>query len=816
MAFSDDGSFMFLSLSWSHKVIKIGFRAFPQQGKFYTLAGRYVSWEVFDGENVTTSHDEDIDKWSIQNVVGDVAFVNSTFVDVYIRPQTGENYTETYDFDYQIATNRTILSVHWNDMLFTTAGFVWSGEEWLDMDVGEHSSAWFPADLYVGAYVLVGWFNDRNFADDMLFEVVGDEVIQVIGEKQDCWLLQMPPSVTVDGLRARTETYWVDKDTGIPLKLYGKQWALDGSSGWDLEDVLVHTNIDLGPESTQPPSPTYTLTVPTSPGFPEAGKFYTWYHLAEGWFMSGATNITYYEEGLFAWLIAEVTDDVALVYRIQWLEHVDVATGELENVVILYYNYTIDMNTREIMSIAGSLYWINMTSLTYTMENPLYILGDIGEETYCWLPTNVNIGSAVNITRWRERYNATYTVIDEKIVNTLGNPQASWILHMPITPSIDGTWNCTQNWYSDKDVGIPLGAISEGWAVDGNEAYIETLSLIDMNVYLGPSTYVFQAVADSQTFNITVVTNSTIPTQTFNFSQGEKKISFNVTGSSGTAGFCNVTIPKALLYAELDDWIVLIDGASVSPIITENSTHSCLYFTYAHSTHEVQIIGTWVIGPPPPPLSVSISPLSASLVVGQSVTFTSTVSGGVTPYSYQWYLDGAPVSGATSNTWTFAPTTTGSYIVYLNVTDNMGNTAKSNEASVTVAAQLTASISPMSASVLVGQPVAFTSTVSGGYTPYSYQWYLNGNPVSGANATSWTFTPTAGGIYYIHLKVTDAKSNTAQSETARITVATVPVGGYSVPIQVHTKAEPILPYIALVATLTAIFTKLRPKAKRKR
>jgi len=128
---------------------------------------------------------------------------------------------------------------------------------------------------------------------------------------------------------------------------------------------------------------------------------------------------------------------------------------------------------------------------------------------------------------------------------------------------------------------------------------------------------------------------------------------------------------------------------------------------------------------------------------------------------------------------------------------------------------LSASMSPLSASILVGQSVTFTSTVSGGYTPYSYQWYFNGNPVSGANANSWTFTPTTSGIYYIHLKVTDAKENTAQSDTARITAATVPVGGYSVPIQLHTKTEPIIPYIALIATLTAIFTKLRPKIKRK-
>ena len=129
---------------------------------------------------------------------------------------------------------------------------------------------------------------------------------------------------------------------------------------------------------------------------------------------------------------------------------------------------------------------------------------------------------------------------------------------------------------------------------------------------------------------------------------------------------------------------------------------------------------------------------------------------------------------------------------------------------------LSASIGPLSASILVGQSVTFTSTVSGGYTPYSYQWYLNGAPVSGATSNTWAFTPATSGIYYVHLKVTDAKGNTTQSQTARITAATVPVGGYSIPIQVQTKTEPVLPYIALIAILTAIFTKLRPKTKRKR
>jgi parallel beta-helix repeat protein len=243
---------------------------------------------------------------------------------------------------------------------------------------------------------------------------------------------------------------------------------------------------------------------------------------------------------------------------------------------------------------------------------------------------------------------------------------------------------------------------------------------------LMPTVYTFSIVWEEETFTVSVESNSTV--SNFAFNQPNKEISFYVTGPDGTIGFSNVTIPKQLLYGE--PWSVLIDGISVTPTIAENETHSILYFTYTHSTHKIQIIGTYVIAPPPPPLSVSISPLSASILVGQSLIFTSTVSGGYTPYAYQWYLNGAPVSGATS--------------------------------------------------------------------------------------ASWTFTPTTSGIYYVHLKVTDNKGNTTQSETARVTVTVVPVGGYSTPIKIQTKTEPIIPYIALIAALTAIFTKLRPKAKRKR
>jgi hypothetical protein len=72
-------------------------------------------------------------------------------------------------------------------------------------------------------------------------------------------------------------------------------------------------------------------------------------------------------------------------------------------------------------------------------------------------------------------------------------------------------------------------------------------------------------------------------------------------------------------------------------------------------------------------MTASISPSSITLAPRQAYTFGSTVSGGTSPYSYQWYQNGALISGATYSTYTFSSATIGSYSLYLGVTDSSQN-----------------------------------------------------------------------------------------------------------------------------------------------
>ena len=124
-------------------------------------------------------------------------------------------------------------------------------------------------------------------------------------------------------------------------------------------------------------------------------------------------------------------------------------------------------------------------------------------------------------------------------------------------------------------------------------------------------------------------------------------------------------------------------------------------------------------------------------------------------------------------TWTFT-SSSGSYNVYLNVTDNVGYRVKSNVASATVNLPPSVSVSPTSWVMDVGQSRLFTSIVSGGTSPYTYQWYLNGSPVSGATSSTWTFTPPSSGSYSVYLNVTDNVDIEVKSNVVNVIVNAFP------------------------------------------
>ena len=162
--------------------------------------------------------------------------------------------------------------------------------------------------------------------------------------------------------------------------------------------------------------------------------------------------------------------------------------------------------------------------------------------------------------------------------------------------------------------------------------------------------------------------------------------------------------------------------------------------------------------------TVTISPAQVNMTINATQQFTSAVAGGLAPYTYQWYYsNNTAITGATASTLTYKANQTGTYIIYLNATDSTNYKAKSNNATINVYSQPTVTISPTTTKMYFGQTQTFNSSVSGGYAPYTYQWFLNDTAVSGATGSTWTFAPKSDGHYKVYLNVTDGLNFRAQS-----------------------------------------------------
>ncbi|MDH7563921.1 MAG: PKD domain-containing protein [Candidatus Bathyarchaeota archaeon] len=199
-------------------------------------------------------------------------------------------------------------------------------------------------------------------------------------------------------------------------------------------------------------------------------------------------------------------------------------------------------------------------------------------------------------------------------------------------------------------------------------------------------------------------------------------------------------------------------------------------------------------------LTVKTNPLGITTIPGEGWydAFTSVA------------LTAPNVSGYQFKYWDVDGNSQGNGVNPVTVIINGPRTATANYGAYT---PLSVSISPLLAYVNPGHIVPFTSTVSGGTSPYSYKWYMNGNPVSGANASTWAFQPMAVGTYYVQLVVTDANNNTAQSEIARVIVSEPSVGGYSISLSKPYSVQAVFSYAALLAVLAMAVSLIRRKRK---
>jgi Ig-like domain-containing protein/immunoglobulin I-set domain protein len=145
-------------------------------------------------------------------------------------------------------------------------------------------------------------------------------------------------------------------------------------------------------------------------------------------------------------------------------------------------------------------------------------------------------------------------------------------------------------------------------------------------------------------------------------------------------------------------------------------------------------------------------PANQTVNVGQTATFTVTATG-TGPFSYQWYVNGTAVTGATSASYTTpAAASTDSGSVFTVTVTNASGTVTSNPATLTVAADSTTVnpdaplivTQPANQTVTVGQTATFSVTATGAAT-LTYQWYKGGVAIGGATSSTYTTPATVSG-----------------------------------------------------------------------
>lgn len=258
----------------------------------------------------------------------------------------------------------------------------------------------------------------------------------------------------------------------------------------------------------------------------------------------------------------------------------------------------------------------------------------------------------------------------------------------------------------------------------------------------------------SVTFN---VISPNIPAPTFQWRKGITNIA-EATSSS----FTILSVSSSdVSSSDVSDWYNVLVTNSCSSI-TSNNAKLSIYPTLVSGAHNTD----------PVTACVNYNP--------EVLSFTTAISGGKLPYSYQWQLNGSPITGATLATYDSSNlTATGSYKYNCIVTDACGSSFTTTQKQITINADPTVSITG-NASTCRNVSSTLTAVVVGGTGSSIYQWQASPDGLASytdiAGATSATYTPptTISGDYYYQIQITGGAACSQPKATIKFTVNPLP------------------------------------------
>ena len=195
---------------------------------------------------------------------------------------------------------------------------------------------------------------------------------------------------------------------------------------------------------------------------------------------------------------------------------------------------------------------------------------------------------------------------------------------------------------------------------------------------------------------------------------------------------------------------------------------------------------SYIVAPTTPAPSVGVPVAdSVSGEVGRSVSFSTNASGGSGSYSsYSWSesVSGFGCSLSFASAISCVPLIAGDFTVAVYVVDSLGHASHSRTSAVFSVASNpalpTVSLSASRSTVPVSETVLLTASITGGITPYSVQWFLNGGVLPGVNGGTYVFVPSSTGTFDFYVVITDGSG-------ARVMSASLAIQSISGPSSPH-------------------------------
>jgi hypothetical protein len=259
----------------------------------------------------------------------------------------------------------------------------------------------------------------------------------------------------------------------------------------------------------------------------------------------------------------------------------------------------------------------------------------------------------------------------------------------------------------------------ESWAEAGN--FSPVLSTAMAVLVLEP--YVVN-IATLYTLTVTVQDSQTLaPISGASVEASGPNTLTGTTGSNGQIVFSNVQSGNYAINASATEYN---SSLPVSVSVTSNTGYTVNLVSTAPPSTPTPVST-------PPPLSAtakSSSGVSVTVAAGNSVTLTATVSGGTSPYSYQWVLYVSPssslnsfVSGGTSSTLKASQTAPGTYTYFVLITDANGLVAVSNKVTLTVTSSSTTP-TPTTTSTSTPTPAPTATVAPFVFTAADWLWLI--------------------------------------------------------------------------------------------